>query len=293
MIRTTRVACVIALLAVASTGAADDFRRHVPFEPGGTLEIELARGAIEVDSHDEPELWIDVETWGWGARAFEFDLEQHGRTARLVGRAGGWGQLVFGPGGVRVKVRVPERCSLELDTGGGAIEVEEIEGEVRAHTSGGSVEVSEVRGRIELETSGGSIRADEIDGDVVAKTSGGSVRMSEVAGSVEARSSGGSIELREVGGPVVARTGGGSIRVRFTARPGGELSTSGGSIEAEIPEGAGIELDASTSGGRVELARDLAFDGERERMRAVGRLNGGGAPLVLHTSGGSIRVRTR
>jgi DUF4097 and DUF4098 domain-containing protein YvlB len=117
--------------------------------------------------------------------------------------------------------------------------------------------------------------------------------MDEVAGRVEARTSGGTIELREVAGPVVARTGGGSISVRFTRHPEGELRTSGGSIEAEIPEGVGLDLEASTSGGRVDVDRDLDFDGRLERMRAVGRVNGGGPPLQLHTSGGSVTVRSR
>jgi hypothetical protein len=290
---TRQVAFAVALLVAPAMAAGDDLRRHVPLEPGGVFEIDLARGSVEVDSHDEPDVWVDVETWGWGASAFEFELSHDGRTARLVGRGSGWGPLWFGPGGVRVRAHVPARCSLDVRTGGGTIEIQEITGEVRAHTRGGSVEVSEVGGSVDVETSGGSIRAEEIGGDVVARTSGGSVRMDEVAGRVEARTSGGTIELREVAGPVVARTGGGSIRVRFTRHPGGELRTSGGSIEAEIPEGVGLDLEASTSGGRVDVERDLDFDGELQRMRAVGRVNGGGPPLQLHTSGGSVTVRSR
>ncbi len=53
------------------------------------------------------------------------------------------------------------------------------------------------------------------------------------------------------------------------------------------------DLDARTSGGRVEVEHGIAVRGRLERSRVVGKINGGGRTLQLRTSGGSIQVRAR
>jgi DUF4097 and DUF4098 domain-containing protein YvlB len=233
-----------------------------------------------------------ARTSGWTSRAMRFSLDQDGRTVRLTGTRSSWlGGL--GSGRVEVRVRTPQEFSLDLRTSGGRIDVQEVNGQVKATTSGGSIELDRITGGIEVNTSGGNIRVLEIEGDVSARTSGGSIHASEVNGRVEVRTSGGSLRIRDVGGDVEAKTRGGSISVRFTGAPSGRLETSGGSIEVELPEGEGIDLDARTSGGRVEIADDFAIAGHIERERVEAKVNGGGKQLRLRTSGGNIRVGLR
>ena len=83
--------------------------------------------------------------------------------------------------------------------------------------------------------------------------------------------------------------------MRFDDVPEGDLQTSGGSIEAEFPEEAACNLDARTSGGRVEVESELNLTGRTQIRRGhiVGRINGGGPDLRLRTSGGNVRVRVR
>jgi hypothetical protein len=291
----TRFAITLALLValLPAAGAAREFRESVSVKPGGTLEIDLSEGSVEVETHDESSVEVQARGRGWGARSLRFELTSDGVDARLSGTIRGWFGPMLGGARVRVRVRVPEQYSLDVRTGGGSIEIEELGGEVRARTSGGSVELEGARGAVDLKTSGGSIEAYDVVGDVSVHTSGGSVEVSDVTGSVEARTSGGEIEIHEVGGRVFAVTSGGSISVRFSGVPAGKLETSGGSIEAELPEGAGVDLDAETSGGRVRIEPDLELVGEIQRGHIVGRIGGGGPKLRLRTSGGNIRVRVR
>lgn len=281
------------LLGLAAPGArAEDFERSVAVEPGGTLRVELSSGSIEVETHDRATVEIDARTSGWAARAMQFALDQDGRNVRLTGSRSSWlGGL--GPGRVEVRVRTPQEFSLDLRTSGGRIDVQELSGQVKATTSGGSIELDRVDGDIELNTSGGSIKALEIEGDVYARTSGGSIHASEVSGRVEVRTSGGSIRIRDVGGEVEAKTSGGSISVRFTGAASGRLETSGGSIEVELPDEEGVDLDARTSGGRVVISEDFGISGNVERDRVEAKINGGGKQLELRTSGGNIRVDER
>jgi hypothetical protein len=69
------------------------------------------------------------------------------------------------------------------------------------------------------------------------------------------------------------------------------LSTSGGSINVSLPKDAHLNLDASTSGGRVstDFPEHPMSDRHHRALRVP--LNGGGPLLYLHTSGGGISVR--
>jgi len=69
-------------------------------------------------------------------------------------------------------VDVPVYYNVELNTGGGSINVGDINGKVEADTSGGRIIVSVVTGGdVNMETSGGSIDIEKVDGDVLADTS--------------------------------------------------------------------------------------------------------------------------
>ncbi len=286
----TRTALAVALLAglIPSLSAAAEFRSSVEVDSGGTLEVEISAGSIEIDTHDESEVEVDARSGG----AFHFELSADGGNARLTGEASGWlGMLSSGQ--VSVRIRIPEEFSVDLATGGGEIEIDDVRGDVRARSSGGKIEVEGAVGHVDLQTSGGPIQVDEVDGDVRARTSGGSVEISEVTGEVEARTSGGHVQIHDVGGAVFARTSGGWISVRFDDRAEGDIETSGGSIEVEVEEGAGIELDARTSGGRVSVDSELRVSGTISRSHVQGKINGGGPELRLRTSGGNVRLRMR
>ncbi len=288
-----RMALAIAILgSPAPSAIAKDYEDRIAARPGGRLQVDLASGSVEVESHDDNEVRVDAQVGGVGARSRDFRLSGNGVDVFFSADVGGWAQLL-GSTRLRVRFKVPEHYDLDIRTRGGSIEIEEIRGEVVARTSGGSVEADAIEGDVDLRSSGGSIEAKEIRGNLVARTSGGRIRASEISGDVEAQTSGGPIKIKDVGGGVVLHTSGGGISVRFTDDPEGQVETSGGNIEIEFPEDAGVDLDARTSGGRVEVEHGSAVRGRLERSRVVGKINGGGRTLQLRTSGGSIRVRAR
>jgi hypothetical protein len=276
-----------------SAAAARDFEKRIAADPGGMLRIELQGGSVEVESHDEHEVHVAALVDGVGSRSLDFELSGDGVDVELTGDFGGWLSRLVADPRVRVRVRVPQRYGLDIRTGGGKVEAEEIRGEIRARTSGGPIEIDEVEGPVEVRTSGGPIEAKKIRGDLVARTSGGRIRASEVMGSVDAHTSGGPIEIRDVRGRVDLRTSGGAISVRFSDEPEGVLETSGGGIEVEFHRDAGVSLDAKTSGGRVKIEHGIVVRGDLEPGHVVGDINGGGPELLLRTSGGDIRIRER
>ncbi len=278
----------------SETFSADEWlEERVPVEPGGTLYLDMDRGSVEVRSHDLSEVYVQAEARGWAAGMVSFSLARHGNDVEFDGSVDGWFPNLLGQPKIRVRAFVPREYSVEIETRGGPIRVEEITGRLAALTRGGRVEVRRVEGPVLARTSGGRIEVLEVLGHLRARTSGGSIRLAGIRGDLEARTSGGSIKIEDAGGEVDARTSGGSISASFTDEPWGRLETSGGSISVEFAADAGADIDARTSGGTVKIDEHLEIDGKLGRHSFRGRLHGGGSPFKVRTSGGSIRLRAR
>ncbi|MDZ7334744.1 MAG: DUF4097 domain-containing protein [candidate division KSB1 bacterium] len=209
------------------------------------------------------------------------------------------------------EVTVPREFNLDVQTGGGSIQVTDLNGKIELLTSGGPIMAGKINGSVRAKTSGGSIKIEQAQGPVLANTSGGSIAIGKVTGSVEARTSGGSISLEEVTGSAEAHTSGGSLNLKrlsgsATASTSGggihaefvgtidrdcSLRTSGGSIRVFLPANISIDLDAHTSGGRVESDLPITVQGVIKNNSIKGKINNGGPLMTLRTSGGNISVK--
>src|SRR5437588_6565759 len=213
-------------------------------------------------------------------------------------------------------------------TAGGHINAGNIAQDASLHSGGGHIRAGKIGGRADLETAGGNIAVGEAQNFVNVRTGGGQIDFGEVRGSVRAQTAGGGIHIMYVSGPMQVESNGGSICV--TGASGAvQAATSAGSITAWInpnaPSGNGpVRLEApsqlaSTTGDIiVYLPRNLATtidalvtNGTEQHIeadaalhlmmqgptngtgavRAVGVLNGGGAPLKLRTTAGKIRLQ--
>ena len=168
---------------------------------------------------------------------------------------------------VEYDIQVPLRFNVDLETKGGSVEVERLDGElraataggdirvgdlsgpVRAETAGGNIELGNINQRVEARTAGGGIHVGDVKGNAILQTSGGEILAGRIEGGVVAETAGGDIVLRGVGADVVAETAGGQIRIGET----------GGSVRAETAGGS-IGLDAArgpirvqTAGGSIDL----------------------------------------
>ncbi|MBD1365988.1 DUF4097 family beta strand repeat protein [Mucilaginibacter sp. ZT4R22] len=174
------------------------------------------------------------------------------------------------------------------ETSGGSISVANSSKEIELTTSGGSINASNCQGHIKLETSGGSVRLDNLKGYIKAETSGGSVNGSHVDGELIAGTSGGSVSLMDVAGSVDASTSAGSIHVQMTrVDKYVKIDGNSGHVDLQLPAKQGFNLDVR--GDRVNMAMSGTFEGQKEKEKVVGKLNGGGS-LVEVRGDGSVNV---
>ena len=272
----------LAALAGFATAADSDIEREFQVDAGGKLIIESDAGPIDVEAWDNNA----VRVLASDTDGFTVEFSQSGDTVRVKAQANRGGLFSRMRSNIRFSVMVPQEFDVELDTGGGAISVSDLAGNVSADTSGGRIEIGNITGgKVVADTSGGRIQIGDVDGDVEADTSGGAIEIGNVTGWVVADTSGGSILIGNVQGDMSADTSGGNIKV---GQGGGkvELDTSGGTIRAAYAQGP---VNADTSGGNIFLegsATSIEADtsgGNIVIERSIGK-------VTADTSGGSITI---
>lgn len=198
--------------------------------------------------------------------------------------------------------------SAKLVTGGGNIRVARIKGTANLQTAGGNIAVGEAGSYVGVHTAGGQIDFGEVHGSVHAQTGGGGIRVMYVSGPMEVVTSGGSICLTRVANAIHAETGEGKItawinpeaseRGHNVRLPGpSHLASRTGDIVVFLPRNIAMTIDATVDvgdAGRIEADPSLSLNIQARPdgpVHAMAALNGGGAPLKLHTSGGKIQLQ--
>ncbi len=210
------------------------------------------------------------------------DLKTSGGNIELRGISGQ--QKIMTSGG-NIKLENIKGAVL-AKTSGGNIRISDSSAEFNASTSGGNISLDNIDGKLNVSTSGGNIHANNITKGLTARTSGGSIKLLKVHEFIDVSTSGGSISLDEISGSIRAITSGGNIKANIIELTDMlELKTSGGSINASLPSGIGLDLDLSADNIDTPLVN---FTGSAKKNRVVGQLNGGGVKVSISTSAGTI-----
>ena len=312
LIRLSTLLAFSVSIALTGAAAADSIKQHFNVEPGGQLVVEADGARLEVNGSTVDEVHVTITRSGDSAIEDDYDIDftQQGDEVRVTlerhRRWWGWSSR-----SLVINIETPRRFDVDLETSGGRIVVEDINGTIEAISSGGGLHFESVDGPIYGRTSGGSIYLEGTSGDADLKTSGGSINIGEVDGKVQARTSGGKISIERGGDPVFAKTSGGSIeigealgavqastsgghiRAGISAQPSADskLTTSGGSVTVYLNPSIALNLDARASGGRVRSDLPITVQGDISKNRLEGDLNGGGPLLYLRSSGGSVNLR--
>ena len=126
---------------------------------------------------------------------------------------------------------------------------------------------------------------------VKLETRNGEVHVAGLSGSVKIDTSNGAIVGEGISGSVQAGTRNGNVRFEVAAvqSDGIRLDTTNGNIDLRIPADSRANISARWVNGSFE-ARGINPEGERERRRFEGKLNGGGPRIELSTTNGGIRI---
>lgn len=213
--------------------------------------------------------------------------------------------------------------SFKYATSLGDVKVSRVRGDVDVFTGAGQVQLGEVTGVCKVRSLGGPLQLGEIMGVLTASTRAGDILVDSTRRGGTISTDGGTISLLYTSGPTRLMSGGGDITVRQAAAAV-NAETSSGDIAITIdPQSKSETIEARTGKGNVILNVPPLFRGDidativtndptgdtilsdlpglsitREqvggttRVRAVGKVNGGGEKVVLQATGGDIRIST-
>ncbi|MGH9747643.1 MAG: DUF4097 family beta strand repeat-containing protein [Candidatus Acidiferrales bacterium] len=179
---------------------------------------------------------------------------------------------------VTVELNVPKNYNLEVSTGGGNIETEDVNGRIGLSTAGGNILAGNVGGPARLTTDGGHITVKNVAGDLVATTGGGHITTGSIAGNATLHTVGGHIRVASVEHLARLETGGGNVTLEHS---GGELVASTGGGQIDVGEAAGL-VGAKTAGGGIRVVR----------MSGPTNLETGGGSIYLTEVNGAVRATT-
>lgn len=300
------VLSIAGLTAGVAAGAAAASQVKFQASSGGKLILDLEAGATVTvtgtgGSSVEAEYTTDCTP------ECEVRFEPSGGSLRVI--------TEFPKGGKRrssnidLALKVPARFDIELDSMGGGLTIDGVEGKFTGKTNGGELTLRNVRGEAQLSTMGGEIHLSDSDLDGSLKTMGGAVEFENVVGDVRGSSMGGNVRYKNVrarGGKVASpdRTGGG--RIDPVDPDTVQISTMGGDVKIEqAPEGADLHtmggdiqvhdarqfVRAKTMGGNVEIS---SVDGWVDATTMGGNIDvnvsGGGGDVTLTSMSGEIEL---
>ncbi|HEY7890339.1 MAG TPA: DUF4097 family beta strand repeat-containing protein [Steroidobacteraceae bacterium] len=294
---TAKILAIIAATLCTSVALAAQrtFDKQLSAPPGGRLTFDADVGSVTIVGRDAPEVVVHAKLEGSESLLDRLHIraEQTASGVTVAARAAHNGWLDwFSWGSTRVDftIEVPRNYPVDLRTSGGGIDVRGLNATVLGKTSGGGIRLQNINGGINMHTSGGSIDGDHLNGPAELSSSGGPIDVTDSTGNLDLDTSGGGIHVQNDDGTVQAHTSGGSIRAELRSNHGISLSTSGGSITLLLPQNTPGSLDAETSGGSVTSDFPLTTTHFSSGSHLQGTIGGGGAPISLHTSGGSIRL---
>src|SRR5580700_7559280 len=235
---------------------SSNLRGAITTRDGQRLHLVLDLGNIVVHTQNSGKIdyTVHLETDASRKDAKEL-LKNFSVSARETGDGvylrGQTSRLSSGRLWVTVTLNVPKNYSLDLSTGGGNIDSDDIGGPETALTSGGNIMAGNIGGAARLVTGGGHITVKNVAGGLFANTGGGHITTGAVSGGATLHTSGGHIRMASVEGVAKLQTAGGNVTVEHS---GSALNaeTTGGQIE--VGESTGL-VRAKTGGGGIRVVR--------------------------------------
>jgi DUF4097 and DUF4098 domain-containing protein YvlB len=292
-------ASLLTLAAVAPGAHAEqDYAKTFSVSGRAQVRIDTNDGAVRVmTSADAKQVEFHVFYQGYQLeKDLHVESRQNGDSVELNAHvAGHWG-ISWGHNSrtLRIEVHMPQNADLQVQTGDGSVETEELAGNLNIHTGDGSVKSHTVKGNLDIYTGDGSITVDGAKGDIRLRTGDGHIEARGLDGTLEATSGDGHITIAGRFDGLTIKTGDGSIDAHAMAgsqlKAGWTVHTGDGSVDFAIPGDLQANIDASTRDGHISLGIPVTVDGTFSSSQIHGKMNGGGQSLTISTGDGAIRL---
>lgn len=249
------------LCAAVIPALADQWTKTFTVGATPRLRVETSDASVTVRPGAGNKIQARVYTSGWKLGPGEVQVTDH-QTGDLV----------------EIEVKFPLRVDFfNFKERWARIEVEvPVATAVDVHTGDGSIHAADLHGRLHLVSHDGSIEGEGLEGALDASSGDGHIKVRGKFTGLDLRSGDGGIEAEVLPGSRMA----GSWTVH----------TGDGSVTMRLPDGFAADVDAHTGDGHITVDLPLTTEGSPHEHELLGKLNGGGAALTIHTGDGSLHL---
>jgi DUF4097 and DUF4098 domain-containing protein YvlB len=125
----------------------------------------------------------------------------------------------------------------------------------------------------------------------------GGIRIADVHGQLSFETLNGGLTLTNIGGDVRGETTNGGVHVVLSGSQwegeGLDVETTNGGVVLEIPEDYRATVHSGTVNGGFDTDIPFTVQGRVRSRRLTADLNGGGQPIRVVTTNGSVRIKSR
>jgi len=286
---------------------------------GGSLEI--ATGAIDLDSHDAGRvaslrvIYPGDEILYDHAGSSEVRVRDDGTFFREGGNRGRKVKIRDRGNGLDayadLEIQVPRGRSVLVFLAVGEVAVSNVDGDLTVSTGAANIQSSGTSGRLVLDTGSGSIELDGARGDVTLDTGSGNVDARNVqdgnllvdtgsgnvsgdgisVGSLSVDTGSGNVSLGTVrASEVLVDTGSGDVDIGFDTSPRDvSVDTGSGSVTLTLPASWAAQVELDTGSGNIQSDFAVTVE-EIDDDHMEGRVGTGGGSLEIDTGSGNIRL---
>ncbi len=204
-------------------------------------------------------------------------------------------------GWIEYKIEVPKRLAAQIQTGSGNVKMEGIEGKIAVETASGAIELARLGGEIHAKASSGdiSLKSSELTDKLELETTSGkittegvraknktlAVSLTSSSGDIDYTGFASTLKMESTSGKQTANLSSDSTLSQINAH------ASSGDIALGLPKATKADLDYKTSSGNIELTgTDNDSPDENASKTTIG---GGGFPITLETTSGSLTVEVQ
>jgi DUF4097 and DUF4098 domain-containing protein YvlB len=272
-------AFVLALTAAcfAAQSHAAEYTKSFPLSGRPTVRVNSNDGGVNVRTGDTNQVEFRVIYKSLTLdRNLHIEATQQGDQLQLNVHED-WQPISLGTRRLHIEVLMPKDGDLRIETSDGSINVVNLNGNVDLHSGDGELKVSALKGVLRMRTSDGAINGDGLDGKLDAHSGDGRIRLEGRFDELRVKTGDGSVTATAIAGSKIESEW--------------NLQSGDGGIELTLSKDLQADVSASSGDGHVTSDIPLAVQGVFSKSRVNGKLNGGGAPLTIHTGDGSIHLR--
>ncbi|MGD1005714.1 MAG: hypothetical protein ABR980_00590 [Ignavibacteriaceae bacterium] len=282
----------------SEVSGSQETHKSFAVEKGQKLSIDLkSGGSISITGWEKNEVNVDAVFGGRDRDDIMLEIEKNSSGVEINSKYKHHHDNENSK--AQFDIKVPVKFDVEINTMGGALAIDGVDGKISGQTMGGGLTLSKLKGYLDLSTMGGNISliGSDVDGNV--HTMGGNVDFENVTGDVKGSSMGGKVTMKNVtrkngeskGDEVDISSMGGAIDVD-DASNGANVSTMGGEISVHS---AKKFVKAKTMGGNIEIDEvdgsvNAATMGGNINVKEICKPDDSDRNIDLQSSGGDITL---